>query len=137
MPADVSKRGIIKIGTLSSRSKRVIDIIAHFDLNQAMSSASSCFFGYHKIKLFYKRGKLTDVNYFCTKIIVADHYGLLGDKTGCVRVLKNAVEGGFFNYPFMLRDPFLDPVRDFSEFQRVLTQAKEKHEAFKKKFLTE
>jgi hypothetical protein len=37
----------------------------------------------------------------------------------------------------MVRDPFLDPVRDDPEFQEVLALAKEKHEAFKQKYFSE
>jgi TolB-like protein len=64
----------------------------------------------------------------------AGNYGLLGDIDGCVRALQRAVDGGFFNYPFMLDDFFLDSVREDEEFQRVLQEAKEKHLAFRKKF---
>ncbi len=67
----------------------------------------------------------------------ANVYCLLGDEVGCIRLLKKAVEGGFFCYPFMLRDTFLDPVRDNPEFQIILKEAKEKHEAFKKEFLAD
>ncbi len=63
----------------------------------------------------------------------AESYGLMGDKKGCVRSLKRAVDGGFFNYPFLQTDSFLDSVRDDPEFQRILETAKAKHEAFKKK----
>ncbi|MEE9609709.1 MAG: tetratricopeptide repeat protein, partial [Desulfatiglandales bacterium] len=65
---------------------------------------------------------------------LATHYGLFSDKAGCARALQKAIEGGFFNYPFMLKDPFLDSVRGDPEFQRVLTMAKTKHEAFQKRF---
>jgi hypothetical protein len=68
---------------------------------------------------------------------IAANYGLLGDNKGCVRVLRKAVEGGFFCYPFFLIDPFLDPVRDDPEFQEVLALAKEKHETFKQKYFAE
>ncbi len=64
----------------------------------------------------------------------AGHYGLLGDKEGSIRLLQRAVNGGFFNYPFLLTNPFFDSVREDVEFQRVLQQAKEKHLAFKKRF---
>ena len=64
----------------------------------------------------------------------ANIYGLLGEKSGCVRLLRKAVEGGFFNYPLMLTDSFLDSVRHEPEFQEVLALAKEKHEAFGKQF---
>lgn len=67
---------------------------------------------------------------------IACNYSLLGDNVSCIRVLRKVVEGGFFNYPFMLRDPFLDPVRNDPEFQRVLALAKEKHESFKKKYFS-
>jgi tetratricopeptide (TPR) repeat protein len=67
----------------------------------------------------------------------AGNYGLLGDRDGCVRALQRAVDGGFFNYPFMLTDSFLDSVRDDPEFQLILEMAKVKHEAFKKKFFPE
>ncbi|MFQ5688389.1 MAG: tetratricopeptide repeat protein, partial [Candidatus Scalindua sp.] len=67
----------------------------------------------------------------------ANLYGLLGDEEGCVRLLKKAVEGGFFCYAFMLSDTFLDPVRDNPEFQEVLKSAKKKHEAFKERFFSD
>lgn len=68
---------------------------------------------------------------------IAGLYGLLGDKEGCIRTLQRAVDGGYFNYPFMLTDSFLDSVRDDPEFQRILEMAKAKHEAFKKRFFPE
>jgi tetratricopeptide (TPR) repeat protein len=64
-------------------------------------------------------------------------YSLLGDRDGCVRALKRAVDGGYFNYPYMLTDFSFDSVRDFPEFQRVLELAKSKHEAFKRRFFPE
>jgi serine/threonine protein kinase/tetratricopeptide (TPR) repeat protein len=68
---------------------------------------------------------------------IAGLYGLLGDKEGCIRTLQRAVDGGYFNYPFMLTDSFLDSARDDPEFQRILEIAKAKHEAFKKRFFPE
>ncbi len=64
-------------------------------------------------------------------------YALLGDEVSCIRVLKKAVERGFYNYPLLAADKFLDTVRDDPEFQKVLVLAKEKHEAFKQKYFTE
>lgn len=64
----------------------------------------------------------------------ASFYGLLGDRDGCIRCLRRAVDSGFFNYPFMLTDSFLDSVRDDPEFQNILQKAKKKHLAFKKRF---
>ncbi len=54
----------------------------------------------------------------------AGNYGLLGDRDGCVRALQRAVDGGFFNYPFMLKDSFLDSMREDEEFLTVLQEAR-------------
>ncbi len=64
----------------------------------------------------------------------AGNYGLLDDKEGCIRCLRKAVDKGFFNYPCMLTDFYLDSARDNLEFQEILEDAKEKHLAFKKRF---
>ena len=61
-------------------------------------------------------------------------YALLGDSKACCRTLQIAIDGGYFNYPFMLVDSFLDPVRDDHNFKTVLLNAKKKHEAFKEKY---
>jgi len=64
-------------------------------------------------------------------------YALLGDTKACLRTLQIAIDGGFFSYPLMLNDSFLDPVRDDPDFQTVLLNAKKKHEAFKDKYFSE
>jgi TolB-like protein/Tfp pilus assembly protein PilF/predicted Ser/Thr protein kinase len=63
--------------------------------------------------------------------LIASTYGLLGDRTNCVRTLRKAVELGFFNYPAMRIDPLLGAVRDDPEFLEVLATAKQKHEALR------
>jgi eukaryotic-like serine/threonine-protein kinase len=65
---------------------------------------------------------------------IAENYGLIGAKRDCIRALTKAIEMGFFCYPFLLTDSFLDSVRNEPEFQKLLSIAKEKHEAFKKKY---
>jgi eukaryotic-like serine/threonine-protein kinase len=64
----------------------------------------------------------------------ANIHCLLGDAPGCIRGLAEAVDHGFFNYPFLLRDSFLDPVRGDPTFQRILADAKARHETFKARF---
>ena len=64
----------------------------------------------------------------------ATEYALIGDKAGCNRNLQKAIDHGYFNYPLMLTDPYLDLMRDDPEFQEILLEAKLKHEAFKKRF---
>lgn len=65
---------------------------------------------------------------------IAGNYGLLGDVEGCLRCLRRAVNGGFFNYPLMSTDFYLDSVRDDPEFQKILEDAHDKHLDFKKRF---
>ena len=57
-------------------------------------------------------------------------YGMLGDVDGCVRCLRRAVDGGFFNYPLMSSDKNLDAAREDPEFKKILEKARLKHEAF-------
>jgi TolB-like protein len=58
-------------------------------------------------------------------------YGMLGEKEACIRCLRNAVEGGFFNYPLMSSDKNLDSARDEPAFKEILEDARIKHLAFK------
>ncbi len=64
----------------------------------------------------------------------ANIHCLLGDASGCLIGLAEAVDHGFFNYPFLLRDSFLDLVRRDPRFQRILADARTRHEAFKSRF---
>ena len=65
---------------------------------------------------------------------LAMDYAVIGDKDGCNRVLQRSIDAGYFNYPVMLSNPSLKNMQDNPEFQRILAQAKAKHEAFKEKF---
>ncbi len=62
---------------------------------------------------------------------IANYFGLLGDAKDCVRLLKIAINHGFFDYQVMLNDTFLNPVRDDPEFKETLQQAKLKSDNFK------
>jgi eukaryotic-like serine/threonine-protein kinase len=65
---------------------------------------------------------------------VVKPYGLIGEAAACARYFRVTVEKGFFCYPYMVRDPDLDPVRSSPGVQEVLALAKAKHEEFKKKW---
>lgn len=64
----------------------------------------------------------------------AAEYAMLGDKEASIRSLQRAVDAGYFNYPAMLTNSFLDSMRDEPEFQKIIEKAKKKHLAFKKRF---
>jgi tetratricopeptide (TPR) repeat protein len=80
-----------------------------------------------------KRWEKTDPHDSEVIFFIARLYCLLNYKDDGIRLLKKAIESGFYCYPFFPIDPFLDPVRDDPEFQKVLALAKQKHEEFKQK----
>ena len=63
---------------------------------------------------------------------IAILYGLLGEGADCARVLRKAVDSGFFCYPFMQKDAFLDPVRNETEMKEILSLARRKGEDFRR-----
>ena len=38
-------------------------------------------------------------------------------------MLRRAIEGGYYMYPFVVRDPCLDPLRGGSEFNEIVRLA--------------
>jgi eukaryotic-like serine/threonine-protein kinase len=56
---------------------------------------------------------------------------LFGDRRSGLRMVEQAVDRGFFAYPRLVADPFLDSLRDDSTFQRILAKARTRHEAFR------
>jgi non-specific serine/threonine protein kinase len=44
--------------------------------------------------------------------------------------LDNAVTKGFFNYPLLQKDPFLDNIRNEDRFKKLMEQVKYKWEHF-------
>jgi tetratricopeptide (TPR) repeat protein len=65
---------------------------------------------------------------------VATTYIVNRNKEGALRCLKKAVDGGYFNYPFMITDRLFESLREDEEYVAILSLAKEKHKAFKKRF---
>lgn len=61
-------------------------------------------------------------------------YALIGKKEDALRNLKKSIESGFFNFPYISDDPFLDNIRGTKEFKNLLAQAKRRHQAFKLRF---
>lgn len=65
---------------------------------------------------------------------LAHFYALAGDKSAALANLRKAIEGGFFNYPYISRDSLLANINDLDEFKTLLLRAKTRHENFKRKF---
>jgi len=64
----------------------------------------------------------------------AEDYAFINNKEGCIRNLQKAIDHGYFNYPIIKNNPLFKFIKKEPGFQKVLQQAKEKHEAFKKKY---
>ena len=65
---------------------------------------------------------------------VAQAYAVLGDKASALHMLRHSIGGGFFCYPYFVRDPLLQNLRGESEFQTLMDQARQRHEQFKARF---
>lgn len=64
-------------------------------------------------------------------------YSYLGNGEGAIRCLKEAVNRGYYNYPFMLADPLLEPLRDDPQLQILQEEARKQHQYFRDKFFQE
>ena len=65
---------------------------------------------------------------------VAQAYAVLGDKVSALHMLRHSIGGGFFCYPYFMRDPLLQNLRAEPEFQTLMDQARHRHEQFKATF---
>lgn len=63
----------------------------------------------------------------CPRYYVARALARIGDTDRALASLKAAVDGGFFCYPILARDPWLDSLRGFPEFAAILQRAGTKH----------
>jgi hypothetical protein len=62
------------------------------------------------------------------RYFLARQLAYLGDIGRATRILKSTVDGGYFCYPQMASDPWLDPIRGDAEFQRILQRAQALHQ---------
>jgi eukaryotic-like serine/threonine-protein kinase len=65
---------------------------------------------------------------------VAQAYAVLGDKASALHMLRHSIGGGFFCYPYFVRDPLLQNIRNEPEFQALMAQARQRHDQFKAMF---
>jgi serine/threonine-protein kinase len=65
---------------------------------------------------------------------VAQAYAVLGDEVSALHMLRHSIGGGFFCYPYFVRDPLLQSLRGEPEFQALMNQALHRHEQFKTTF---
>lgn len=62
----------------------------------------------------------------CPRFYVARVLARVGDTDRALINLKTTVDSGFFCYPILARDPWLDPLRGFPEFAAILQRASTK-----------
>lgn len=58
---------------------------------------------------------------------LARHLAHMNETDRALELFRRVVAGGFFCYPAMARDPWLDPLRGRPEFARLLRQARARH----------
>ena len=62
------------------------------------------------------------------KYYLARQLAYLSDIGRATTVLKSTVDGGYFCYPQLASDPWLDPIRGDAEFKRILDRARVLHQ---------
>jgi len=62
------------------------------------------------------------------KYYLARQLAYLSDSGRATRLLKDTVDQGYFCYPQMASDPWLDPIRGDAEFKRLLDRARVLHQ---------
>ena len=65
---------------------------------------------------------------------VGQAYAVLGNKESALHMLRHSIAGGFFCYPYFMRDPLLQTIRSEPEFQTLMEEARQRHEQFKAAF---
>ena len=61
----------------------------------------------------------------------APGYALVGRRDDALRWLREAVERGFINHPFLARlDPFLESIRGDAEYKALMQQVQRRWQAF-------
>lgn len=66
---------------------------------------------------------------------IAQLYAQLGDVSSAVRMLERVVAQGFVCYPYIARDPLLNPIRSHEGYARALNIARRRHEQIKAAFI--
>ena len=61
---------------------------------------------------------------------VAQAYAVLNDKKSALRLLKRSVDGGFYPYSYMVRDPLLNNIRNEDTFRSLLANARNRQKLF-------
>ena len=67
---------------------------------------------------------------------LARQLAYLGQEAKALSVLSRAIDNGFFCYPAMVRDPWLDPLRGRVEFADLLRKAQQLHREAVRSFLS-
>jgi len=65
---------------------------------------------------------------------IAEAYAVIGDKPAALRALRSSIDGGFFSYPYLVRDPLLNGIRTEGNFKGLLAAALQRHDSFKARF---
>src|SRR5580692_3085033 len=65
---------------------------------------------------------------------IAEAYAVLGDKASALRMLRYSIQHGFFAWPYFTSDPLLINLRDEPQFSELMTMARDRHTAFRKRF---
>ncbi len=88
------------------------------------------------IELFQAFSAETAMRDPCGWYYAARAFAYLGQSESALVCLERSVLGGFFCYPWLTRDPWIDSIRHCSEFHQLLADAESRHRRARDAFLT-
>jgi serine/threonine protein kinase/tetratricopeptide (TPR) repeat protein len=115
---------------------RVINESAKTDSTSAMGKLGRAFaFALQADRARTLQAVTSEVRSTCKRdaawsFILGEILARAGAKEEAYEWLENGVNKGFINYPFMLKDPFLDNIRGDERFKKLLQRAKHEWERF-------
>jgi hypothetical protein len=75
------------------------------------------------------RGTLDAIREPCGRFYAARFLAYSGDHELALDLVESSVAGGFYCYPFLARDRWLDPLRPDDRFARILNHARDRFES--------
>jgi DNA-binding winged helix-turn-helix (wHTH) protein/tetratricopeptide (TPR) repeat protein len=117
------------------RSREAIALLQRIEHQQLLPVVRAVLTSVRALLKGKKEEALTATRAFAERLMdpeasyyAARQFAFLGEKREALRLLHDAVERGFFSYPTLVRDSWLDALRGQPSFAQTLACAKEKHE---------
>lgn len=129
---------LLRLGRHNEVKNRIIEILQKYQAHSAPYSLAAIFYASQgnkelakqQIAIAIARGKSFG-HFHHTAYNIGAAYAIMNDHSEAIRWLQNAVEDGLPCYTFYANDPYLDNLRQNTEFLSLLNKLKTQWEQFK------